>query len=107
MSRSLAARAVLAFALAGGCGGPRGWMADESYRIDKVMHREHFCQHVAGAQGIAVEDAPPLAPPSSPTETYRFHNERDRRVSSARRQSAPRARRRSASADPTDPVVLR
>ncbi len=84
------AGALLA-ALLAGC-ARAAWMADESDRIDQVMKRDRFCEHVDGAAGVAVEGAPPIAPPPAADETYRLRSERDRRISSSRAQSTPRAR---------------
>jgi hypothetical protein len=85
-------------------------MADESERIDQIIRRESFCEHTAGASGIAVVNAPELAEPYPPSESYAFRDGRDRRVSGARATTPPRSRsaraRRSASAPQTGSLGL-
>ncbi len=97
----MSARALslgVAIALLGGCAARDLWGVDESERIDQIIRREPFCEHSQGAQGIAVQSAPPIAPPYPPEETYRFRTEHDRRVSNSRAQVAPRAQGRASGA---------
>ncbi len=95
MSRELLWAAGLAAAASLSCAARAGWQRDESARIDEAMRCEPFHADLAGARGIAVYSAPPLATPWKEGEGYQLRREesgRKARLGKVQRQP-PRARR--------------
>ncbi len=73
--RICSAVSIAAFVVMTGCTTRATWQHDESHRIDEAMRCEPFRSDMAGARGIAVYSAPPMAAPWREGEGYQLRQE--------------------------------
>jgi hypothetical protein len=72
--------ALLGVLLWTGCSHRGDWKEDEGARIDEGIRCEPYHPHLPAARGIAVVDAPAMAPPWAKGESYDFDTFRGRKA---------------------------